>query len=587
MSDPFANTDDVRSAAPLRFAKSVVFPGPIDLELGGQLPEIRCAFETWGSLNQDGSNAVLVCHAISGDSHAASHDPSDEPGWWDALIGPGKAIDTDHFFVVCPNVLGGCRGSTGPGDVDPDSQPNPRPYGAEFPRITINDMVDVQRKLAHHLGIQRWRAVIGGSLGGHQALTWVTRFPNSAENCIAIASSPRLTSQALGFDVIARNAIQTDPDFEGGQYYENDRRPDTGLAIARMLGHITYLSSEAMTAKFDPDRHDPRKFASDFEQHFSVGSYLAHQGQKFTTRFDANSYVTLSMAMDLFDLGSHRLSLMETFDESTCHFLLISFSSDWLFTPKQSTEIVNALTALDIPVTYAEITTQAGHDAFLIESDIEKYAPLIRARLGDVDTTGVKLSLAEKGVVELISNDASVLDLGCGDGTLLAALRDRGHKRLVGVEVDQNDLLAAVARGIEVIDYDLNQGLPAFIDKQFNTVVLHSTLQRVANIESLFDEMLRVGKQVIVSFPNFAHRTLREDYVIRGRSPRAPGEFDFDWYNTPNRRFPSIADVLELVQFKKATLLDAIYLDTFHGQRVADVDANLDADIAILRITRD
>ncbi|QDV65749.1 homoserine O-acetyltransferase MetX [Crateriforma conspicua] len=579
----FQSTDDLRSDGPLRYAQSVDFDQPLSLELGGSLPHVRCAYETWGTLNKDASNAILVCHAISGDSHAARHDDDDAPGWWDALIGPGKPIDTDRFFVVCPNVLGGCRGTTGPGDLDPATK---RPYGADFPRITIGDMVAVQRRLADHLGINRWKAVVGGSLGGHQVLTWVTRYPDSADTCIAIATSPRLTSQALGFDVVGRNAIQSDPSFADGQYYDRPSRPDTGLAIARMLGHITYLSSQAMDAKFDPDRHDPRQIASDFEQRFSVGSYLAHQGQKFVTRFDANSYITLTMAMDLFDLGDTRLKLMERFDDSDCNYLIVSFSSDWLFTPQQSRDIVNALTALDHEVTYAEITTDAGHDAFLIESDIDQYGPLVRAKLGDIDTSRPPLKPADEAILELIPDDASVLDLGCGSGRLLSALATRGRRRLMGVEVAQAKILAAAARGLDVIDYDLNKGLPAFIDNQFDFVVLNSTLQAVENVESLFGEMMRVGRHAVLSFPNFAFRDLRDHYVRQGRSPKSQGEFNHDWFNTPNRRFPSIADVLEFCQRRGVTVNDAVYLDTTRGTKVSDDDdPNLNADVAVILLS--
>jgi len=600
------------------------------LERGGVLPHVQCCFETWGTLNKDASNAVLVCHAISGDSHAARHDETDEPGWWDSIVGPGRPIDTDRFFVVCPNVLGGCRGTTGPGDIDPstvsDDSPG-RPYGAQFPRITIGDMVEVQHYLAEHLGIRRWRAVVGGSLGGHQVLQWVSRYPHAAETCIAIATSPRLTSQALGFDVIARNAIQTDPAYAGGQYYDRDARPDTGLAIARMLGHITYLSVEAMEAKFDPDRHDPRQIASQFEQRFSIGSYLAHQGQKFVTRFDANSYVTLSMAMDLFDLGGTRLKLMETFDESDCDFLLISFSSDWLFPPAQSREIVNALTALDKRVTYAEITTDAGHDAFLIARDIATYGPLVRERLRRrvsedsdanpsgrsasaatatptpnlhvlVDEPAVALNPDEQTILDFIPIGSSVLDLGCGSGELLAAIDRRDRRanvasprppasRLMGVEVAQENILATAMRGIDVIDYDLNRGLPAFIDNQFDFVVLNATLQAVDNVRELLDEMLRVGQRCIISFPNFAYRSLREHYAVHGRSPKAPGEFDFDWFETPNRRFPTIADVLDLLQMMNVRVEQAVYWDTPHDQQIkAQDDPNLNADTAVLLLRR-
>lgn len=584
MADSFSSTDDRRSAGALKHAQYVTFDDPLTLELGDQLPSVTCAYETWGELNSDASNAVLVCHAISGDSHAAKHNSDDDPGWWDALIGPGKPLDTDRFFIVCPNVLGGCRGTTGASSIDPRT--NQR-FGADFPQITMGDIVAVQARLADHLGVKRWRAIVGGSLGGHQAMTWVKRYPKSAESCIVIASSPRLTSQALGFDVIARNAIQTDPHFHDGQYYDQPSRPDNGLAIARMLGHITYLSTEAMTDKFEQDRHDPRKVASNFEQRFSIGSYLAHQGQKFTTRFDANSYVTLSMAMDLFDLGANRLQLMESFNDSDCDFLLASFSSDWLFTPEQSREIVNALTALNKSVAYAEITSPAGHDSFLIDEYIAQYAPMIEARLGKVDPTVNELTPVEKSIIGLIPSGSSVLDLGCGDGQLLAALKQRGHQALMGVEVAQVNIIKAASRGLDVIDYDLNRGLPAFIDNQFDVILLSATLQAVANVAELFDEMLRVGKQVIISFPNFAYRALREDYVARGRSPKAQGEFNYEWYNTPNRRFPSIADVQDLCALKGVRIRQELYFDSATKSQIeADDDPNLNADTAILVISR-
>ncbi|MEM1212262.1 MAG: homoserine O-acetyltransferase [Planctomycetota bacterium] len=578
------STDDRRSSDRLEHLQTVTLPGPLPLTLGGELTDVTCGYEAFGQLNTDKSNAVLVCHAISGDSHVTRHHPDDLPGWWEELVGPGKAIDTDRFFVICPNVLGGCRGTTGPGSINPDTG---KPYGTAFPDITIADLVEVQRQLLDHLGIDTLYAVVGGSLGGHQALTWATRFPNRVKTCVAVATSPRLTSQALAFDVIARNAIQRDPDFHDGQYYDQPTKPDVGLAIARMLGHITYLSSEAMDAKFDPDRHSPREIATAFEKRFSVGSYLAHQGQKFTERFDANSYVTISTAMDLFDLGRNHAQRVETFAPTTCDFLVVSFSSDWLFPPNQSRDLVNALTAQDKPVTYTEITSDAGHDAFLLPHEISLYAPLVAAKLGQTDPAPPRLRPDDELVLDLIPEGSSVLDLGCGSGRLLAALRDRGNDRLVGVEVSQDRLILAVGRGLNVIDYDLNRGLPAFTDQQFDVVVLSATLQAIEHIETLFDEMLRVGKRVILSFPNFAHKAMRDDYLERGRSPRAPGAYDHAWYNTPNRRFPSIADVEDLCRDKAVTVHDAVYLDSETGQRIQpEGDPNLNADTAVLVLSR-
>ena len=589
MSDFLSSTDDLRASGPLRHTQTVVFDGVLELGLGGALPNVTCGYETWGQLNAEASNAVLVCHAVSGDAHAARHDAEDDPGWWDALIGPGRAIDTDRFFVVCSNVLGGCSGTMGPSAMNAATG---APWGADFPAITIGDMVAVQHRLMNHLGVAQWRAVVGGSLGGHQALTWATAHPQCVGTCVALATSPRLTSQALAFDVIGRNAIQTDPQFHGGQYYDKPQgqQPDTGLAIARMLGHITYLSSEAMDAKFDVDRNAPRDIATAFEKRFSVGSYLAHQGEKFTQRFDANSYVSLTLAMDRFDMGRDRDALGASLTSATCDFLLVSFSSDWLFPPRQSRELVNALASLNQRVAYAEITSPGGHDAFLLEKEIEQYAPLVAAKLGRVTQDPPALRPVDHHVLGLIPTGASVLDLGCGSGRLLAELRRRGHKRLVGVEVAQDKLIEAAVRGLDVIDYDLNRGLPAFTDGQFDVVTLSATLQAVDELVHLFDEMLRVGQKVVIGFANFAHKRLRDDYAQGGRSPRAEGAggaYDYPWYSTPNRRFPSIVDVEDFVRERGATLHEAVYLDTQTGKRVAaEDDPNLNADTAVIVVSR-
>lgn len=589
MSDTFDSTDSIRTGSPLKHLKTVSFDAPFKMKLGGELPGVECAYETYGELNAGASNAVLICHAISGDSHVARHDATDDSGWWDALVGPGRAVDTDAYFVICANVLGGCRGSTGPGSIDPKTK---KPYGPAFPDVTVEDMVDVQAMLLDHLGIQKLAAVIGGSLGGHQALVWATRYPERVAACCAIATSARLTSQALAFDVVARNAIKTDPDFHAGQYYDMPTKPDTGLAIARMLGHITYLSSKGMADRFDIDRHNPRRIDSEFESKFSVGSYLAHQGTRFVGRFDANSYVTLSMAMDLFDMGQSHTKRIEQFRPAGCRWCVVSFSSDWLFPPWQSREIVAALTARNQPVTYAEFITEAGHDAFLIEDDVQRFGPMIHAALG-TDTTGLPagghetLGLIDRRIVELIKPGESVLDLGCGDGRLLDALRQRGAGRLCGVEVKESSIIATAQRGLPVLDYDLNKGLPEFADNSFDVIVLSATLQAIDNIGGLFDEMLRVGRRCVVSFANFAYRDLRHMYAQQGRSPKAAGEYSYDWYDTPNRRFPSIADVQDLFMSKGATIHTGIYLNTHEGVTIAqDNDPNLNADTAVLVVSK-
>ena len=599
----FDSSDRLRTAAPLRHAQQAVLPEPLPLELGAQLPSVTVAYETYGQLNERRDNAVLVCHAISGDSHVARHAADDAPGWWDLLVGPGKSIDTDRYFVICSNVLGGCRGTTGTNSTNPSTK---RPYGADFPAITVNDMVEVQRRLIDHLGIAALRTVIGGSLGGHQALTWAIRHPDRVRGCVALATSPRLTSQALAFDVVGRNAILHDPGYRGGQYYEHGAGPVVGLALARMLAHITYLSREAMRAKFDPRRLQPSNVATAFENKFAVGSYLAYQGHKFVERFDPNSYVTLSMAMDLFDLGETRELLRPVFARSRCRWLVISFSSDWLFPPDQSRQMVDALIAANRPVSYCNVEASGGHDAFLLEEKRAIYGGLIREFIAYIDRgippAARAVALAEAHtkaatsifhghrldydhILELIPAGASVLDLGCGSGSLLSQLRERGHTRLVGVDLDEDALLACVAQGLDVVQCDIEKGLSSFTDGQFDVVVLSQTLQSVGNTETVVYEMLRVGRSCIVSFPNFAYRKLRRMLYEEGRSPKAQGAYNFEWYNTPNRRFPSIADVEEFCARKGIQTHRKLYLDS-ETQRSITVEPNLNADVAIFVLSR-
>jgi homoserine O-acetyltransferase len=595
----FESSDSVRHARPLRHAQSVTFDQALELELGGHLPSVTVAYETYGQLNAACDNAVLACHAISGDSHVARHDDGDDAGWWDVVVGPGKAVDTNRLFVICPNLLGGCRGTTGPGSPNPVTG---KPYGRDFPTITVRDMVEVQRRLLDHLGIRQLRAVVGGSLGGHQALTWAIRYPERVRGVVALATSPRLTSQALAFDVVGRNAIIRDPHFYGGQYYDKPQGPGVGLALARMIGHITYLSPEAMQEKFEADRLHPRDLAIEFEKKFSVGSYLGYQGAKFVERFDANSYVTLSLAMDLFDLGGTREKLAAAFRNTRCRWLVVSFSSDWLFPPDQSRDIVHALTANNAAVSYCNVQSPGGHDAFLLPDELGVYGGMMRAFLDNLGSTGNALPAPEDEphgptsifhqhridydrMVELVPPGASVLDLGCGSGALLARLRQEDHRRLVGVELDEHKILTCVGKGLDVIQLDLNKGLGAFGTSQFDCVILSQTLQAVYDVEGLLTEMVRIGRTCIVSIPNFAYYQLRTMLAEQGRAPKSGGVLRYEWYNTPNIRFFTIADFEDFCAQKAIRVHRRIALDT-EARREVFEDPNRNADLAIFVISR-
>ncbi len=338
-------------------------PGPHRLRGGGTIAEPEVAYETYGELNPEKDNAVLVCHALSGDGHAAGfHRGAAKSGWWDRMIGPGRAFDTDKYFVVCSNVLGGCRGSSGPASLDPATG---KPYGLTFPLVTIADVVDVQKRLVESLGIPRLLAVAGGSMGGMQVLQWGAAYPDSAAALIPIATAARHTALQIAFNEVGRQAVMSDPDWREGDYYGR-RAPLRGLALARMVGHITYLSERSMEKKFGRLRRRKAN-GSGFTEEFEVEGYLRFKGDDFVKRFDANSYLYLTRAIDYFDLSADR-PLAEVFSALSRHRLLaIAFSSDWLYPPAQSKEIVKAAKLNGADVTYCEITTDYGHDAFLIE----------------------------------------------------------------------------------------------------------------------------------------------------------------------------------------------------------------------------
>jgi homoserine O-acetyltransferase len=336
----------------------------LPLDCGETIAPVQVAYETWGRLNDNCSNAILVLHAFSGDAHAAGiHVETKQTGWWDDMIGPGKAFDTEKYFVICSNVLGGCRGTTGPSSINPATG---YPYGLGFPGITIADMVRLQKLLIDHLGIKKLLAVTGGSMGGMQALQWAASYPEAVASAIVIASTARHSPQQIAFNEVGRQAIMADPDWSGGDYYEGNP-PARGLAVARMVGHITYMSDESMRLKFGRRLRDRENFGFDFGVDFEVESYLRYRGSQFVNRFDANSYLYITKAMDYFDLSAGR-EHASVFEGVQSRFLVISFTSDWLYPTYQSLEIVNALRRHLCDVAFCELTSNYGHDAFLVET---------------------------------------------------------------------------------------------------------------------------------------------------------------------------------------------------------------------------
>ncbi len=345
--------------------QTLAFDTPLALDCGRSLSSYELVYETYGELNADASNAILICHALSGDHHAAGyHSEQDrKAGWWESCIGPGKPIDTNHFFVVSANNLGGCKGSTGPMSINPEKN---KPYGPDFPIVTVKDWVRSQARLADALGIKQWAAVVGGSLGGMQAMQWAIDFPDRLRHSVVIAAAPKLSAQNIGFNEVARQAIMSDPEFHQGHYYEHNVIPRRGLMLARMLGHITYLSDESMRSKFGRDLREG-KLNFGFDVEFQVESYLRYQGQSFVEQFDANTYLLMTKSLDYFDpAADYDNNLARALDQARAKFLVISFTSDWRFAPTRSREIVKALLDSQKDVCYAEIQAHHGHDAFLI-----------------------------------------------------------------------------------------------------------------------------------------------------------------------------------------------------------------------------
>ena len=567
-------------------ALSMHFTEPLPLRSGKLLRDYTLAYETYGTLNADRSNAVLVCHALNASHHVAGTyaGQAKSEGWWDNLIGPGKPLDTDQFFVIGVNNLGSCFGSTGPMQTDATTG---AAYGADFPVVTVEDWVDSQARLLDRLGITQLAAVLGGSLGGMQALSWSLQYPQRLRHCVAVATAPNLSAQNIAFNEVARRAIVTDPDFHGGHFYAQGVLPRRGLRVARMIGHITYLSDDAMEAKFGRDMKAAEPAYSTQDVEFEIESYLRHQGDKFSDYFDANTYLLITRALDYFDPArDFGGDLSATFARAVCKFQLVSFSTDWRFSPQRSREIVKALVDNKLDVSYAEIDAPHGHDAFLL--DDARYHGVLRACFDNIARDGSQVgrqavSTAASSssrdielIAQMVPAGSRVLDLGCGNGELLAHLRQHRQCSGYGVELNDANVLACVKRGVNVIQLNLEDGLATFADQSFDVVLQLDTMQHLRNTERMLNETARVGRTGIVSFPNFAHWPNRLS-IARGRMPVTKA-LPYEWYDTPNLRVGTFADFDAL-----ARKLGLKILDAFGIQNGAPIRSwpNLRASVAV------
>ena len=562
------------------FAHSPEF---LTLESGTRLSPVTIAYETYGVLSPKKDNAILVCHALSGDAHAAGYHSKEDnkPGWWDPMIGPGKALDTNQYFVVCSNTLGGCSGSTGPMSINPETG---QPYGTDFPFVTIGDMVNAQYELMKHLDIPQWLCVIGGSMGGMQALEWSVRYPDKTKSIVVISAPPVSEAQQIAFHAVGRHAILSDPKFANSKYYPSPG-PTNGLAVARMLSHITYLSDDSMKNKFGRKLQNGEQFRYDVNKEFSIESYLDYQGEKFVNRFDANSYLYITKAIDYFDISRGYKNLDDALSRVQGKTLVISFSSDWLYPPEKSREIVFALAHQKKNVSYCNIQSPYGHDSFLIDyknmteliSGFLKhvYFPdrpcpkcLANDRQEKIEPKKVIPNSIYSGsridldlIVKLIEYNARILDLGCGAGTLLCRLDREKKTDGLGIEINQENVISAVSCGLPVIQADIDEGLSELPDNCFDYVILSMTLQVIKRPDLVLKEILRIGKRGIVSFPNFGHWKVRFNILFKGVSPVTPN-LPYSWYESPNRHFFTLKDFQNLCKEMNIKILKEISLNS-------------------------
>jgi len=574
-------------------------PDGFKLEKGGVLQAITVVYERCGLLTADNSNVIFACHALTGDAHVAGIRPGEtEPdGWWEGMIGSGKGIDTDRYQVICANILGGCKGTTGPSSISPVTG---KPYGSDFPKTTVGDIIEVHRLLLRQLGITRLAGIIGGSFGGMQVMEWVVRYSGEVDRAMIVASAASLNSQALAFDIVGRHAITDDPNWNKGDYYENGQQPHSGLSSARKLAHITYLSQGLMDEKFGREKRSDWLGAGDdfkqnrderFRTYFQVESYLQHQGDKFILRFDANSYLHITLAMDEYDLVERYGSLEKAFETVSSRILVVSLSGDWLFMPCQSEEIVSALVKKHKRVSYCHLNTDAGHDAFLTHiSDLKR---IIHAFLASPEEMAQRAIPEQRQmehyqqVIDLIPQEGRVLDLGCGDGSLLSLLRARSQVSGNGVEINVDDVIHAIGTGCDVILEDVDDGLAMISDDSYDRVILSETLQTIKRPKELLQQILRVAREAVITFPNFACMDVRLQLLFGGRMPKGK-QIPYEWYNTPNIHLFTLKDFIALCDEEGIVVQDLIcQANSWLGRLLIGLGLkNLGASKVIARVKR-
>lgn len=564
----------------------------------GALDKFQLIYETYGKLNEDGTNAILICHALTGDHHVAGvYSKGDRhPGWWDHVVGPGKPVDTEEFFVVCSNCLGACKGSTGPASENP--QTPGKPYGMNFPDLTIKDMVRAQKHLLDSLGIQSLHAIVGGSMGGMQALQWIVEFPEFVKRALVIAATPCHNAQTIAFNEVGRRSIRSDKEWKDGNYLEGEG-PRDGLAVARMMAHITYLSDQGMEEKFGRDLGASQN--NEFE--FSVESYLDYQGAKFVDRFDANTYLKLTKALDRFDLVGED-GLENSFKVVSAKVLVVSFTSDWLYTPAQNKLIVEALHRLGKEASYLEIDHPHGHDSFLIQSN--SFLRAVRVFLNGLDEKEkseqnvdrfrkvedryeVKKEADFKVIDHWVKPGESVLDLGCGRGMLLEYLRDSKQVRGLGVDYDTAKATSCIAREVAVYQADIRKALENLGDDSFDWVIFSRMIEELPEPGSAILEALRVGKRVALSFVNYGYWRNRIHFLRKGIRIKNDVYPD-NWEKSDLRNHFSISEFENFCKNRQADLRPFdIGRKVYHQGdwvKTCSVLPNLRAGLAIYELTK-